>query len=469
MLLTMPSDERREAIVAAPPRRARSRGPPARRSTRGRGPAHRSAASRSTSSRTASRPRAGAPAQPGRAVELACRRAARPTRRSAAPARRASASGPTASKFSSAKPSGSIRAWQLAHAGFARCCAIARASSAACRVCAFVSLSAGTSGGGGGGGVPSRFSSIHLPRSTGDVRCGYDVTVRMLPCPSRPRRGAARSSVTRRKSVAVDVRDAVVLRQPLVDERVVGGQQLEHAAILANDALEEELRLAPHRPRRFSSKSGNSARIGRLRRRGCAGSSHCPAKLVDERRRRADRPASAAPAARAPPAPRACPRVASVEQLVVGNAAPEEERQPRRQLEIADPDATPAAAAGGSRSTRNRNSGLTSTPLERALDARLEAAVGAARLVERQQRLQIRRRDRPPVGAPRQRRQDLCAQRSAGPAPAHPRLASPGWQDEDRAGGSACRRVRSRCERPADRRRSPATAAAGASTLAAIG
>ena len=42
------------------------------------------------------------------------------------------------------------------------------------------------------GGVPSRFSSIHLPRSTGEVRWlrGH---VRMLPWPSRPRRA---SSVT---------------------------------------------------------------------------------------------------------------------------------------------------------------------------------------------------------------------------------------------------------------------------------
>ena len=58
----------------------------------------------------------------------------------------------------------------------------------------------GTFGSGGGGGVPSRFSRIHLPRTTGDVRSGYDVTVRMLPCPSRPRALAVRGRAsTRRK------------------------------------------------------------------------------------------------------------------------------------------------------------------------------------------------------------------------------------------------------------------------------
>ena len=37
------------------------------------------------------------------------------------------------------------------------------------------------------------------PKTTGEVRSGYDVTVRMLPCPSRPRRGLPGGSVTRRK------------------------------------------------------------------------------------------------------------------------------------------------------------------------------------------------------------------------------------------------------------------------------
>ena len=63
---------------------------------------------------------------------------------------------------------------------------LAHRALAPCR--ASFSGSAGTFGGGGGGGVPSMFSSIHLPRSTGDVRFGYDVTVRMLPWPSSPRR-----------------------------------------------------------------------------------------------------------------------------------------------------------------------------------------------------------------------------------------------------------------------------------------
>ncbi len=70
----------------------------------------------------------------------------------------------------------------------------ARAPRAVCRRSVF-SFRAGTLAGGGLGGVPSTFSSSHLPRCTGDVRVAMEVTVRMLPCPSRPRRG--RRPVTR--------------------------------------------------------------------------------------------------------------------------------------------------------------------------------------------------------------------------------------------------------------------------------
>jgi hypothetical protein len=44
-----------------------------------------------------------------------------------------------------------------------------------------------------------------------------------------------------------------VLRQTFVDERVVGGEQIDHAAILADDAVKEQFRLATH-----SSPAGNS-------------------------------------------------------------------------------------------------------------------------------------------------------------------------------------------------------------------
>src|SRR6185436_7943634 len=47
--------------------------------------------------------------------------------------------------------------------------------------------------------------------------------------------------------VAIDIRNAVVLREAIVDERVVRGQQIDDAAIFANDALKEQFRFAPER------------------------------------------------------------------------------------------------------------------------------------------------------------------------------------------------------------------------------
>src|ERR1051325_9185544 len=95
---------------------------------------------------------------------------------------------PTGSKFSMAKPIGSIRAWQLAHAGLARCWIIASRMVSGLPVVLPSVFNAGTFGGGGGGGADNKFSSTHLPRFTGDVRFAYDVFVNRLPRPSSPTR-----------------------------------------------------------------------------------------------------------------------------------------------------------------------------------------------------------------------------------------------------------------------------------------
>src|SRR6187549_3853603 len=42
------------------------------------------------------------------------------------------------------------------------------------------------------------------------------------------------------EAIAPDIRNAVVQREPLVDERVVGGEQLENRAILSEDAVHEQ-------------------------------------------------------------------------------------------------------------------------------------------------------------------------------------------------------------------------------------
>jgi hypothetical protein len=94
------------------------------------------------------------------------------------------------SKFSSANPSGSITAWQLAHDGLLRC-ALSRSR--------IVGGAAPGFGGGrlvstpAGGGVvcsPKTLFSRNLPRNTGDVRSGYDVVDRSAPWARARRAGS---------------------------------------------------------------------------------------------------------------------------------------------------------------------------------------------------------------------------------------------------------------------------------------
>ena len=85
--------------------------------------------------------------------------------------------------------------------GFARC-ASRRARTVSptrpCSALASFARSAAAPGGGLGTAAPSRLCTIHCPRTTGDVRFGADVVVKMLPWPSSPRRGLSAGSATRR-------------------------------------------------------------------------------------------------------------------------------------------------------------------------------------------------------------------------------------------------------------------------------
>ena len=60
--------------------------------------------------------------------------------------------------------------------------------------------------GGGGGGAPRRFSRIHLPRLTGEVRVGFEVTAKTLACVRTPPRGVPTSETRRNDSPSTPVR-----------------------------------------------------------------------------------------------------------------------------------------------------------------------------------------------------------------------------------------------------------------------
>ena len=322
----------------------------------GRGRAHRSSASRSACCTNTSGCSQQRRAQPGHAHgALAVGHRAFGVDRRRPP--RASRHAPTALKFSSVKPSPSIVRWQLAHDGLARW--LSSRSRIVRGFALAVCSNGGTFAGGAGGGVPSRFSRIHLPRSVGAVRSACEVASRMLPLPSSPRR-ASPASVDAAELAAVDVRQAVVPRQPLVHERVVGGHQVQHVAILAHDAGEEELGLAPEARRAGRCRSPGTRRCSARCSAGCG----CAATARRSSRTSACGLRVGQHAAHLRLEHRGlaqAPRRGQVEQRVVGHAAPEEERQARRQLDVADAIGRARRdGRAGSSSTRKMNVGLAS-------------------------------------------------------------------------------------------------------------
>ena len=243
------------------------------------------------------------------------------------------------------------------------------------------------------------FSSTHTPRFTGERAEVLRPRHRRGSCPCRAGRGGSRASGRQRHAPevrAVDVRDAVVPRQPLVDERVVGGQQIDDVAVLADDALEEQLRLALERSGAARRPSPDRRRRRARSPAGCADTAAAAPKLVTSAADARIAPASGAPAAPARAAGSGGPASATRDQLVVRDAAPQEERQPRGQLEIGDAiGLARRAPSAGSRSARTRNCGLASSRRSASSMPSSKVAVLAPLLVERHQR---RRRPAPSAG-----------------------------------------------------------------------
>ena len=303
-----------------------------------------------------------------------CRRPACPTRRSASPdrrcARRRRRRSSRARTRADPSPGGTTRTagWRGAPPG-------ARARSPACPARCRPARRP-RRGAAAAAACPRMFSRTHLPRTTGDVRFGYDVTARTLACPSRPkpRRVGQRHPP---EVAAVDAAHPVVARQPLVDEGVVGAQQIERRcgprAAGCRGTSPSRVRIAW---RSESSNSGKSARSGtnaaRLRR--C---SHWPPKFLTSDCARGSASIRRTSRSSTAGCPSRC-RGRGIEQLLVGNAAPQEERQPRRQIEVADPvrrSRPPASADPARRGTGN--SGWSACPGARP-GSLLEAGVGPA-------------------------------------------------------------------------------------------
>ena len=260
--------------------------------------------------------------------------------------------------------------------------------------------------------------------------------------PQQAAAGAARGQRHPPEVAAGHPGHAVVPGQPLVQERVVGGDQVEGAAVLAQDALEEQLRLAAEGPAQGLVEVGEDDEVGRDR--GQVAQVQPLGREVGDQRRR-------------PPVGEHAPHLGlehrgvaqlaagrGLDQLVVGQAAPEEERQPRRQLEVAHP-VRPVRPRGVALDPQ-QELGAHQQPAQGHLDALVEAAVGPALVEEAEQQVDVVAGGGPPVGAAGQGRQDLGRARPLGRRPGV--VGRPAREDAAAARGVAGAR---RLERPRHR------------------
>ena len=201
------------------------------------------------------------------------------------------------------------------------------------------------------------FSSSHCPRSTGDVRFGYDVTVRMLAWPSSPprvpsaKRRRAGSGCRRRsgsRSAAPAARSRTCSRRSAARRRCGSSRSWlsTNSCVSCSHRVAQvlvELRIQRRRrARRRRSLLSSSHWLAKLSTSACERGSreHAPHLLLEHGRI----------------AQRSAHR--RVQQLVVRNAAPQEERQPRREVEIAEAiRRRRRRRPAGSRSMRNRKLG----------------------------------------------------------------------------------------------------------------
>ena len=222
--------------------------------------------------------------------------------------------------------------------------------------------------------------------------------------PSRPRR-ASSVSVTRRNWLPVMVGHPVMPGQALVDERVVGRHQVEDAAVLVHDGREEELGLLAEglaqvvvEVRELVGVRRDGAEVAQMQplagevldERGAACVRQHPPHLGAQHRRLAQAALGG-----------------QRQQFLVGNRAPQEERQPRRQFEIADGPRLSGREAGGVVLDAEDERRAREQAAQRQLDAGVERSLLPAFLEEGEQPRAVRRRHRTPIGAPRQRGKDL--------------------------------------------------------------
>src|SRR5262249_16779599 len=180
--------------------------------------------------------------------------------------------------------------------------------------------------------------------------------------------------------------------------------QIERAAVLADDAFKEQLSFAPHRATKTFIEIRKQGDIGRDRRQVAEVQPLC-GEVVDEglRPRILQEPphlalehlgSSQFPAA------------GEIQELIVRNAAPQKEREPRCQLQVTDTiDTLLRRGLPGIALEAEQEFRMHEQPAEGHFNAKLES-VGTPFVIERQQDSQVALRYRAPIGALRQGREN---------------------------------------------------------------
>jgi len=134
---------------------------------------------------------------------------------------------------------------------------------------------------------------------------------------------------------AVDAREAVVPGEPLVDEGVVRAQKLQSAAVFAQNISEEQLGLLAKSLADVVVEIGEHQQVGNDLCLQIAQLQPLAREIFDQGAgafiRKHARHLPGEHARRAQP-PRGC----QIQQFLIGDAAPQEERQARGQLDVAD-------------------------------------------------------------------------------------------------------------------------------------
>ena len=262
---------------------------------------------------------------------------------------------------------------------------------------------------------------------------------------------------------AVDVADAIEPRKALVQVRVVGRQQLRERTVVAHLALDEQLRLPLERRAQVVVELGVGAGV-RIDGPQVADVEPLAAEVPGQGRRPRIGQHALHLGLEHPRLPeRAAGR--DVEQLVVRDRAPQEERQPRGELQVAD--RVDAVRREIRRIALDAEQELRrdEQARQRFLNPPLEAALVVPGTVEPEQRVHVRIGDRPAIGPPGEGSQDfLRARLFVGRAigPADPRCGAGSPCLRARSNRKALRAARSRCPSAARCRWSWCAAAAAA-------